>query len=331
MIFFLLSGFVIYYSNNLSRPGTHNFKSYFIRRGRRIYPIFLLSLLLAYVIECLKSRALAPAHFPTLLGNLFMLQDHPERPGYFVLPYADNMPLWSLSYEWWFYMMFYPISRWLPPARQKYFVFLLCAIGLGVNAFKPNGICWFLVFFIIWWAGVEIAREFAETGGTTLARQKTTLGLLGIPAIWYGLITWHWFKQGAAISYITYPFVEFRYFLMAIVFITVFFVWKRIAFAGFEPTIGRFLWLGPISYALYLFHYPILCDLRLFEGRTFFYLDLLLRIGIAFLLAWLVEGFLQKWINAITDPWLKTRDRLKPVELHDREALPGLKDPGDVS
>jgi hypothetical protein len=58
-----------------------------------------------------------------------------------------------------------------------------------------------------------------------------------------------------------------------------------------------------------LFHYPVICDLRLLPGNTFFYLDLGLRILLAFVLAWLAEAKLQKWINARTDCWLKSRRR----------------------
>ena len=37
---------------------------------------------------------------PTLLGNLAFLQD------FFARPYGSNGPLWSLSYEFWFYLVF---------------------------------------------------------------------------------------------------------------------------------------------------------------------------------------------------------------------------------
>jgi peptidoglycan/LPS O-acetylase OafA/YrhL len=64
--------------------------------------------------------------------------------------------------------------------------------------------------------------------------------------------------------------------------------------------------VGAISYALYLFHFPLICDLRLLSGETspIFYIDLFLRIVIAFALAWLTERHLQKWINSATNPWL---------------------------
>jgi len=305
LIFFLLSGFVICYSHRLAGPGRDNFKTYLIKRGRRIYPIFLLSLLLAYIIACIGAHALAPVDWRTLAGNLFMLQDHPERPGYLFLPFDDNMPLWSLSFEWWFYMMFFPIYHWVPAQRQKFIVLGLCLTGVLVNFFLPNGICWFLVFFLIWWAGVELAREFSATGNVTISGQKTMLAFLGIPMLWYGLTTWSWRLHGQPLTFITFPFVEFRYFLMAPFFIMLMFAWKRTGFAGLNCTLGWFRKVGLISYALYLFHYPIICDLRLLATDKLFYLDLILRVLLAFLLAWLAEGLLQPWIKRATNPWLK--------------------------
>ena len=111
---------------------------------------------------------------------------------------------------------------------------------------------------------------------------------------------------GGHIEFIEFPFVGFRYFLMASVFIILIFTWKRWHFWGYRQTIGRFEWLGSISYALYVFHYPLICDFRFFPGKEnfVFWADLCLRILTAFILAWLVEIYLQKWINLSTDSWL---------------------------
>ena len=307
LVFFLLSGFVIYYAHGPQRAAGNDFVTYLVKRGRRIYPIFGLSLLLAYGIQCWCAGGLLPVKLGSLAGNIFMLQDHPDTPGNLIRPFADNMPLWSLSYEWWFYMMFFPINRWVPERWQKYLVFGLCGLGLLANYFRPNPVAWFLVFFLIWWTGVELAKEFLATGSITLARQKPMLLLLALPMLGFGLLAWQWRHAGRPLHFITYPLVDLRYFSMAIVFVLLALLWKNRGFAGFDRTLGRFGWLGGISYALYLFHYPVICDLRLFGSDTVFYLDLGLRILLAFALAWLAEAKLLKWINTRTDRWLKSR------------------------
>ena len=309
LVFFLLSGFVIYYSHGPQRAAGNDFVTYLVKRGRRIYPIFGLSLLLAYGIQCLSAGSLLPVNLGSLAGNLFMLQTHPDTPGNLFLPFADNMPLWSLSYEWWFYMMFFPINRWVCERWQKYVVFGLCGLGLTINFFWSNPAGWFLVLFPIWWVGVELAREFLTTGQITLSRQKAMLALLAVPLLWFGWLTWQWRQAGNPVFLISYPLVDFRYFFMAIIFLLLTLLWKNWGFVGFNRTLGWFGWLGTISYALYLFHYPVICDLRLLPGGTGFYFDLCLRILLAFALAWLAEVKLQKWINARTDCWLKSRRR----------------------
>jgi len=305
LTFFILSGFVICYSHHHADGGCDSFKTYFIKRTRRIYPLFILSLVLAQAIASVSARGWAPVDFRQLFGNLFMLQNLPSQPGLFCLPFGDNMPLWSLSFEWWFYLLFFPINRWVPRATQKFLVLGLAMIGLLVNQFHPNVACWFLIFFIIWWTGAELAHEFRRTGDVTLAGQKSMLLLIGVPLAWFAVISWNWHRDGRGLPFNAYPFFDFRYFLMTPLFIGLLIAWRQIRFAGFNQTLGHFERLGAISFGLYVFHYPILCDLRLLGSERLYYVDLVLRIGLAFLLAWLAEGVLQKRINHWTNPWLR--------------------------
>ena len=131
--------------------------------------------------------------------------------------------------------------------------------------------------------------------------------LLIPPLVWYGWLTLKWKMAGHQIVFMAFPFVEFRYFVMTLVFLLLIFAWKHWRFIGFSQALGRFGHLGSISYALYLSHYPIICELRLFQSSVIFYLDLALRLLLAFILAWLVECKLQKWVNSLTDPCLASR------------------------
>jgi peptidoglycan/LPS O-acetylase OafA/YrhL len=190
------------------------------------------------------------------------------------------------------------------------------------NYFLPSSVFNFLIFFLIWWAGVEMAREFLATGDVTLRRQRTMLALLAIPAIWYAVLVWQCKAAGNEILVIKFPFMGFRYFAMSMVFISILFLWKLWQFAGFRHTIGLFEWVGSISYALYLFHYPLIKHLRLFAGDSglILYTDLGLRILLAFLLAWLAEGLLQKRINSTTSQWL-----VSPPNIHPPSSLPPVR------
>ncbi len=71
MLFFVLSGFVIYYSCH-ERVGM-TFKEYFARRFARIYPIFVFGLALAYFAACLQAGKLIGPNPLDASGGLSML------------------------------------------------------------------------------------------------------------------------------------------------------------------------------------------------------------------------------------------------------------------
>lgn len=80
IIFFILSGFVIFYSS--SKNQNESLYSYFIKRFRRIYFPLICALIVSIVfVSC---------DFPikALVGNLLMLQDFETgKPGSFVAPF----------------------------------------------------------------------------------------------------------------------------------------------------------------------------------------------------------------------------------------------------
>jgi peptidoglycan/LPS O-acetylase OafA/YrhL len=90
-----------------------------------------------------------------------MLQDlEYARPGVVVEPFADNIPLWSLSYEWWFYMLFFPVYSFISERIQLRIVTVIALIAIvayNVTYFQP---LLFLAYFPIWWCGAEISRAF---------------------------------------------------------------------------------------------------------------------------------------------------------------------------
>ncbi|RZL50971.1 MAG: acyltransferase, partial [Pedobacter sp.] len=111
LLFFLMSGFVIYAANQKIRDKF--FLEYLKKRVIRIYPTFILTLILSIIILKINNEYLKQTDFVDLLGNIFMLQDTGNKPGAIVYPFLQNYPLWSLSYEWWFYMLFFPICFYI--------------------------------------------------------------------------------------------------------------------------------------------------------------------------------------------------------------------------
>jgi peptidoglycan/LPS O-acetylase OafA/YrhL len=79
-----------------------------------------------------------------LWGNIFMLQDMTSiKPGVRVEVFNDNGPLWSLSYEWWFYLMFYPIYSRVTARCQLALVGAISLLGLISYVLLPNQISLF--------------------------------------------------------------------------------------------------------------------------------------------------------------------------------------------
>src|SRR5438477_8597718 len=164
ILFFVLSGFVIYYSSQKITAKKISFSDYFIKRFRRIYPLFIASMIVAYIARCFIMHTLLPLDDGNLAGNLINLQDIKRIPNNWFQPYYGNNPLWSLSYEWWFYILFFPIFKYIKEKLQ-----VIVALGISVFGFITfilynNKISITLEYFFIWWSGVEIARAWLAEG-----------------------------------------------------------------------------------------------------------------------------------------------------------------------
>jgi len=301
LVFFLLSGFVIHYSFQLSpRQG---FTGYLIKRARRIYPIFIIALFISFLTAFLSADLLIWGDIMrSFFGNMLMLQDHPSRLSLWFLPFCGNDPLWSLAYEWWFYMLYFPLMKFCPPRWQKYLVFSLAGIGIAFDSFFPNPPCHYLALLPVWWFGVEMAKEFLASGRITLCGQRNYLFLLLVPLIFYLTVTLDWHFSGKHLALIAYPLVDLRYFVSTLGLFFMALFWRQFSFAGYGILSRPLIFIGTISYALYVFHYPLILRLRLFGDDHLFYVDLFVRLLLAFALSFLVERYFQPWINQLTSP-----------------------------
>ncbi|MRD46858.1 acyltransferase [Caenimonas koreensis] len=297
ILFFLLSGFVIDHS---TRGRSVTAKRYLIHRFRRIYPIFLVALFLAYLAACVSARELVPVQAVQLLGNILMMQDVASlKPGVWVDTYRGNSALWSLSYEWWFYMGFIPLSLWAADRKASRFplVWLLSLLGAGSYLLLPNQLSLFLGYFVIWWAGVELSRDYSAAGfvarGTAM---KIIGGLLALALVWSIPLVG---MSGAKIALGTSPFLQVRHFLAAAAFVGIAYGWSMIRFRGFFPLMRPFCLIAPVSYFLYACHLPLIQIARqagLFEAP---WLGALLTLGAALALGWIVEVRIQRAINQV--------------------------------
>ena len=255
MVFFLLSGFVIHWS--VAPKPDLSFGRYLRQRALRIYPLFLLTLLLTGLIGVWLHSPDPRFGWDTLLGNVFMFQDFAiVKPGSFVDVYGGVSVLWSLSYEWWFYLLYFPLSRFTPMAWQPDAVALISLSQLGVHLVWPNFASRVLLYFCVWWIGVELARwQLAPSAETRkLLRRALLTVALATVALGLNAALRH---PPAGLRPGVSPVLEFRHLAAALGITAVALGWHRLNWKGFRPLFGSFTVLAPVSYALYLLHEPL--------------------------------------------------------------------------
>jgi peptidoglycan/LPS O-acetylase OafA/YrhL len=97
ILFFILSGVVIQMSQERK---SRDFKDFILDRLIRIYPLYIVAIIIALVVAVIKGISIPPEQ---IVGHLFFLQ---TLQGYIVGILPTNESLWSLSFEIFFYLMF---------------------------------------------------------------------------------------------------------------------------------------------------------------------------------------------------------------------------------
>jgi peptidoglycan/LPS O-acetylase OafA/YrhL len=169
MIFFVLSGFLISRSiERARRNGTWSWSWYLSRRLTRLLVVLLPALVLTTLLDRLGVGLFGTAGIygghdsgniiqfavpsrdgvETLLGNAAFLQE-------IVVPtYGSNGPLWSLSYEFWYYVL-YPVLIAVAFGRSLGHRTVLGAVALATFLFVGSVIA---SYFAVWLMGVLAAR-----------------------------------------------------------------------------------------------------------------------------------------------------------------------------
>jgi peptidoglycan/LPS O-acetylase OafA/YrhL len=296
MVFFVMSGFVIFHSTTAIRRQI-GFREYFIRRFRRIYPLFTIALILAYFGNSAAKHSFVTPDYVQLLGNVVMLQDG-IKPGSWFAPFMGNTPLWSLSYEWFFYTAFFPIHSLLSGREQlqKWVVLGLGLVGYLAYRLLPNQFSFFLMYFMLWWSGVELAREYRSTGRVSWRGQA--FQLLAIPLlalVWFLEVRAAWATGNR--SPWDHPMLELRHFVTTWAVLVMGLIWYRLKGFGFLALFGWARHLAPISYALYICHVPVIDLAKGLQLTGSPAVDCLWALPLVFGIAYLLEIKLQPWIN----------------------------------
>lgn len=287
-LFFLLSGLVV--GGSVLRRKDPDWRRYFLHRTRRIWPPFLVALLLAWLVQSAILGTLAPMRGWELLGNLCMLQG--LLPGSVVFPYHLNWPLWSLAYEWWYYVLL-PLVWFAPRKRRADLVLVASCSAAVVYRIHPFGPLAYLGCWYLWWAGLEVAEEVRVTGRATLSGQTGNLFRLGLlvaswmPGVVLALV------HHARLMPAEDPFLPFRHCAGGFVLLVVGLLWAKAGWRCFDSTLGLFGRFAPVSYSVYLFHYPLFALAAAKFPEVHEAIRFLPVMAVTLLLAWLVERVVQ--------------------------------------
>src|SRR5260370_20251203 len=199
MIFFVLSGYFVGMSVIDSVAGQRwSWRVYLVNRLTRLQLVLFPALLLGAVWDQIGMRIPQAASFyygglykyfapsvalrstpQVFFGNLFFVQS-------VVSPvFGSNGPLWSLSYEFWYYLLFPALmlaaASWAGVRnRLRYLgltVFLLWFVGPQIS-----------LYFLIWLAGVLAGRFSRATKLASPKRQAVLSALAGL--IFLGALAW---------------------------------------------------------------------------------------------------------------------------------------------
>ena len=160
MVFFVLSGYFI--SSTVIKSINENrwsWSDYLIKRVTRLWIVLIPALLLTYIVAKIQlglfGEDFSPPNlklsnfisFELFFSNLFFMQ------GILVEgPFGLNGPLWSLTYEFWYYILF-PclVLMFRSSTKGKRFFYLLVSIVISIFVGQK-----IMEYFLIWLLGAII-------------------------------------------------------------------------------------------------------------------------------------------------------------------------------
>ena len=249
ILFFVLSGYWIARSVEQRLERGWTWRSYLSDRLSRIWIVLIPALLIGGGLDLigtfwlrtpthlgltdtyvLRTDVAANLDWPVWIGNLFFLQDT------IVHPLGTNGPLWSLAWEWWFYL-WYPALILLWRTHRPTPVLLAMAIFFWYPAVLLGFVCWLLG---------TLVRVIERKGiAQALLRRRVTLAVTGILSL--AVLAW---ERTAPVPGWEFPVaLSFAAFLAALL--------------AMRPIFPRFLkglahYGSRASFSLYVTHFPIL-------------------------------------------------------------------------
>ncbi|MGI0134513.1 MAG: acyltransferase family protein [Candidatus Micrarchaeaceae archaeon] len=315
MVFFVLSGFLIsssVISKHLS--GTWSWRDYAINRSSRLYVVLIPGLLFGFLWDRIGSAVFASTGLyshplegfgpgivqnqitiRTFIENVFFLQT-------ITCPtFGSNGPLWSLSNEFWYYVVF-PVGLFAGLALAKRsmgraipLTILACGLLVFLGSAKIAG-------FFVWMAGCALV--FAYSAFPSLTNRWLILCALVSSFAFVTCLTAARIGKLPSLGSDLSVGLAFALFLFAVLYV------DFGARSTHYPKAAHFF--SGFSYSLYVLHFPLLLFLRawIVPSRKWqpdaVHLVYGIIIGVIALgFAWLVSTFTENKTRVVRD-WMKT-------------------------
>lgn len=262
--FILLSGFVLGYNyNGKARAGELSNVRFYEARFTRLYPIYLLSLILAFKMIPLELGEHTHAMFWTgmVLSPLLLQGWIPEIATFL------NTPAWTMSAESFYYVLFPWMARWKKPEHMAPLLAkmgLVWMLGLVPGTlyiiFNPDGLAHLDRFSYGKWLQAlkytPIPHLAAFVFGVLLANLDEMVPRAGKLRLWLGL-----FGFAATFMILTQAY-RLPYALLHDGFFMPLFGCIILGLAGVNPLsrvlgIPPLVFVGEASYCLYLLHFNL--------------------------------------------------------------------------
>jgi peptidoglycan/LPS O-acetylase OafA/YrhL len=222
LLFFCISGFAVFFTLDRIR----NVPDFVINRVARLYPAYLVAMMLTLSIEYLAQATQLLIGPAAILANFTMLQ------GFAFLPEVDGA-YWTLTVEIAFYFCMISIWKWI-----------------GIRRLEPVLAAWLALrwLFHVW-------PDMPERIIMLFVLRYTPFFVIGMLAyrIWAGQRTWKQQTPYAALALLSVATMEtWDMTLVAIVLLLAFsaLIVGRLRFIALRPLV----WMGGISYSFYLIH-----------------------------------------------------------------------------
>ena len=263
--FFVLSGFIIthVYLASLASPHRRAVTIFLWHRFVRLYPVHVTVLAGLVAVVALAGAGGVTVNNPQewRLSDLFWQLTLLQAWGVSASP-GWNAPSWSISAEWFAYLLFPLLAPALMRLRTREAALLLAVAALAATALLFALADWSLNTWVGAPALTRVAGEFIC--GAALCRAAALGALAQRPA---GDVL----GFGALAAFVLGPSTALADFaLVALLAATV--LGAATAAGPLAQALGSrvLVWLGEISYSIYLVHFPVLIVIRRFWERVGF-------------------------------------------------------------